>query len=336
MNNKQQQVRVLTRRNALRILGSAIALPSGILALRKLASSPLPVQWQGEALGAQANLTLWHPNPRFARRTIIRIYSEVKRLEGIFSLYRNDSEISRLNREGYLVVPSRELVEVLELSRQIANTSGGAFDPTIQAIWNVYAEHFSSSHAAHGTPDPKRLAKACKLVNFAEMDVGSRGINFTRKGMLLSLNGIAQGYITDYITDLLRNEGFDNAMVELGETRALGVAPDGQPFIVNLINPIEPGFVNRSILLSNEALSVSGGYGTPFSAIGTHHIFDPITGNSANRLLDAAVIAPSAMIADALSTAIYVAGEQVASKLLSVYPSSYAVVTQLDGAILKI
>ena len=336
MNSKQRQIRRLTRRNALKILGSAIGLPVSILGVRNFASSPMLVQWHGEALGAEASLSLWHPNPRVARQAVIMIGSELRRLESIFSLYQTDSEILRLNKEGKLSLPSREFVEVLDVSAKIYNVSDRAFDPTIQPLWDLYSKHFSAERSNNATLETERIVAACKLVSFAEVEVGSQAINFSRKGMALSLNGIAQGYITDYITDLLRNEGFDNAMVEMGETRALGAAPDGQPFIVNLMNPIQPSLIDRSVSLTNEALSVSGGYGMLFSERGAHHIFDPLTGNSANRLLDVSVIAPSAVIADGLSTAIYVAGEQAAKNIIGSYPSARATLTRVDGSTIQL
>jgi thiamine biosynthesis lipoprotein len=149
--------------------------------------------------------------------------------------------------------------------------------------------------------------------------------------MAITLNGIAQGYITDRITDLLRHEGFEHAMVELGETRALGASPDGQPFQVGLMNPASPGLVDRTVALADQALSVSGGYGLRFGG-DAHHIFDPATGRSANRLLDVAVIAPRAIHADALSTAIFVAGEELAPAILRAYPPARAMITRTDGS----
>jgi len=323
--------RHVSRRTALRVLGAALALPAGILALRELAGAPIPVQWHGETLGAQSSLTLWHSDPGVARRTITRMRAEVERLERVFSLYRDDSDIARLNRDGRLAAPARDLVVVLEEAQRIADLSGGAFDPTIQPLWNVYEAHFAARGPQAGGPEPRDLSAALALTDYTALDAGPRGIGLARPGMAISLNGIAQGYITDRITDLLRNEGFDHAMVELGETRALGMAPDGQPFEVRLMNPTAPGIADRAVGLADAALSVSGGYGLRFGS-GAHHIFDPATGRSANRLLDVTVIAPRAMLADALSTAIFVAGEASAAAILRAEPSARAIITRSDAS----
>ena len=140
-------------------------------------------------------------------------------------------------------------------------------------------------------------------------------------GMAITLNGIAQGFITDRIADLLRNEGFEHAMVDLGELRALGNHPDGRAWRV--------ATRGSEVALSDNALAVSSGSGTAFEPSGRfHHIFDPASGASANTLREVAVIAPRAMIADALATAICVLGEERGIELLAHYPGARALVTR--------
>jgi thiamine biosynthesis lipoprotein len=287
-------------------------------------------------MGGLASLTLWHPNAGFARQTIMRLRAEIERLEMVFSLSEPKSEISRLNRMGTLAAPSPDLVAVLDAAQAIADVSGGAFDPTVQPLWTLYESHFRDHPDASLGPDRRQLDLALRLVDYTAVETSRRRVSFSRPGMQATLNGIAQGYITDRVADLLREEGFDHAMVEVGETRALGEATDGRPFSIGLRDPTSPGAVNRTVEIVDEALSVSGGYGTRFGASASHHIFEPDTGNSANSLLDATVIAPRAVWADALSTAICVAGERAAPALLAVYPSTRALLTRLDGSVTRI
>jgi FAD:protein FMN transferase len=122
--------------------------------------------------------------------------------------------------------------------------------------------------------------------------------------MAITLNGIAQGYITDRIVDLLRQEGIDRSLVDMGEIRAIGSRPDGSSWIVGLENPAAPGDVARRIALDNQAVSTSGGYGTLLDPAGRfNHIFDPATGASSWRYASVSVVAATATTADALSTA---------------------------------
>jgi thiamine biosynthesis lipoprotein len=323
---------MLTRRHGLKVIAGIMALPLGALALQKLAAHPHYHTWTGESLGGPASLTLWHPNARFAEQTVARVRAEVERLEAVFSLFRADSEISRLNRDGVLVDASPDIVAALTQSHRIAADSGGAFDPTVQPLWRLYEAHFHRHPDAASGPAARAVEAARRLVDYRRIEIGSARIEFSRPGMAITLNGIAQGYITDRVADLLRQEGFEHALVEVGETRALGGSPEGGPWTIAIEDPRHPLSVNRSVDIADAALSVSGGYGLRFGRSALNHIFDPGTGSSAAKVLDVVVIAPRATTADALSTAIFVSGEQAAPGLLAHYPDTRAVLTRLDGS----
>jgi thiamine biosynthesis lipoprotein len=322
----------LTRRRALRVVAAVAGLPLMIAAVRATAPKGQLHSWHGEVLGAVSELTLWHPDAVFAQRTILRVRHEIERFERIFSLYRPDSEISRLNAAGRLVKPTPELRELVEESQRLGALSGGAFDISVQPLWRLYEAHFWSHTAIQ--PDIASRARdvARTLVDFRQIDSGAASIRFARAGMAITLNSIAQGYITDAIADMLRNEGFESAVVDLGEFRTLGRHPDGRPWRLGVRNGATSGSVDRVVELADMALAVSGGYGTTFEPTGRfHHIFDPHTGTSANSLIDVAVIGPRATAANGLSTAICVAGEALASTLLAAYPRTRAILTRLDG-----
>jgi thiamine biosynthesis lipoprotein len=303
-----------------------------IAAVRATAPSGQLFSWQGEVLGALSELTLWHTDAALAQRTILRVSGEIARYEGIFSLYRDDSEISRLNATAALSKPSPELRGLVEESQRLSLLSEGAFDISVQPLWRVYEAHFWS----HSDIQPDIVAKARDvardLVDFRQIDVGAARIAFARAGMGITLNSVAQGFITDSIADLLRNEGFESAVVDLGEFRALGRHPDGHPWRIGIRNGMAAGGIARTVELEDMALAVSGGYGTTFEPTGRfHHIFDPHTGASANGLVDVAVIGPRATVANGLSTAICVAGEDRAPALLAAYPGMRAILTRPDG-----
>jgi FAD:protein FMN transferase len=135
--------------------------------------------------------------------------------------------------------------------------------------------------------------------------------------MAVTLNGIAQGYITDRVADLLRREGMGSVLIDLGETRAVGLHPEARPWRVGLADPADPTQVGRRVELTDAALATSGGYGTVFDAGGRHnHLIDPRSGRSAPARRSVSVMAPGAAIADAASTALALMPEQEASGLL--------------------
>jgi thiamine biosynthesis lipoprotein len=325
--------RRLTRRRAIRIVAAAAGLPLMIAAVRATAPPAQMFHWRGEVLDGLAELTLWHADASLCQRTILKIRAEIARYERIFSLYRPDSEISRLNATGALMKPAPELRALIEESQRFGVMSGGAFDISVQPLWQLYEAHFWSH--AHIVPDIVARAQdvARALVDFRRIETGAGRIAFAREGMGITLNSVAQGFITDAIADMLRNEGFESAVVDLGEFRTLGRHPDGHPWRIGIRNALAASEVDRVIELDDMALAVSGGYGTTFEPTGHfHHIFDPQTGASANRLADAAVIGPRATAATALAVAVCVLGEERAQALVEACPGTRAIVTRSDGA----
>ena len=326
-----------TRRRVIRIMAAAAGLPLTIAAVRATAPPARMFHWQGEVLDAVSELTLWHADAALCRRTIAKVEAEIARYERIFSLYRPDSEISRLNAAGELRRPAPELRALIEEGQRFGNLSAGAFDISVQPLWQLYAAHFWSH--AQIVPDIVARAQdvARQLVDFRRIETGAGRIAFARAGMGITLNSLAQGFVTDAIADMLRNEGFEQAVVDLGEYRALGRHPDGHPWRIGIRNPLAAGAVDRVIELDDTALAVSGGYGTTFEPTGHfHHIFDPHTGASANKLADAAVIGPRATAANALAVAICVVGEEHAQALLDACPGMRAIVTRPDGVAVAI
>lgn len=260
--------------------------------------------WRGVALGADAMLQIHHPDARLAQRLIERSIAEVHRLERAFSLYRADSAISTLNRQGFLMNPPIDFLRLLARSEHFSRLTNGAFDATVQPLWQLYAAHFGRPHHDSGGPsDTARLA-AMTLVGHTGVDIGTRRVRFSRAGMGLTLNGIAQGYITDRVAELLLNSGIDQALVDMGEITALGQRPGGGPWEIGLEDPTSPDRIAQTLAVRNVAVATSGGYGTRFDlARRFNHIFDPASGTTSSRYLSVSVVAPRATDADALSTA---------------------------------
>ena len=303
-----------------------------IAAVRATAPAGQLFNWQGEVLGALSELTLWHTDAALARRTILKIRGEIARYERIFSLYQADSEISRLNAAGALPRPSPELRALIEDGQRFGVLSEGAFDISVQPLWQLYEAHFWSHADIQSDLATRAQDIARDLVDFRRINTGAGRIAFAREGMGITLNSIAQGFITDAVADMLRNEGFVSAVVDLGEFRTLGRHPDGHAWRIGIRDALAASGVARIIELDEMALAVSGGYGTTFEPTGRfHHIFDPQTGASANKLADVAVIGPRATAANGLATAICVAGEERAANLLAACPGTRAILTRPDG-----
>jgi thiamine biosynthesis lipoprotein len=292
------------RRRFITIAAAATGLPLLLLPRGRAAGAPWLRIWTGSALGADAMLQIHHPDPAVADRLIERSLAEAQRLERVFSLYRTDSALSRLNRDGHLDDPPFDLLRLLGECARFSTLTDGAFDATVQPLWNLYAAHFARPDANPAGPSRVAIETELTRVGHARVLLDARRIEFASPGMAVTLNGIAQGYVTDRIVDLLRDAGIASALVDMGETRAIGAYPGGQPWSIGLEDPGAPGRVAQRIDLIDRAVATSGGYGTQFDPAGRfNHIFDPSNGTTSWRYAAVSVIAADATTADALSTA---------------------------------
>ncbi|WP_186396642.1 FAD:protein FMN transferase [Stappia sp. TSB10GB4] len=276
------------------------------LAWPAVAATPLQeaVSWRGQALGAPTSLVIYHQDPVAAERLLRQVRSEVDRLEQIFSLYRPGSAISQLNRLGALAMPPSELVALLETCRKAWEVTGGVFDPTVQPLWKVLAEHFSMPGASAGGPTSTEIREALDLVGFDKVSFDQSRVAFGRPGMALTLNGIAQGYITDRAVELLRRSGIEKSIIDLGEIRVLGSKPDGGPWQVGIRDVATPAGRAAAIELVDKAVATSSAAGFSFDAAGRFtHLLNPRTGASVTGDRSVTVTARDAAKADAFSTA---------------------------------
>ena len=321
-----------------RFLGIAAVAAGLALLPGGLRAAGVPVRtWRGVALGADSVLQLAHPDPAEADRLIALCLEEVARLERVFSLYRTDSALARLNRDGVLDAPPADLVRLLSEAAAFSRRTDGAFDPTVQPLWQLYAGHFARPGADPAGPPEAVLRAARELVDHRKLRVEPGRVAFAGRGMAVTLNGIAQGYVTDRVSERLRAEGMTDVLVDLGEIRALGHHPSGRPWSVGLADPLVDGRSAGTLEIADRAVATSGGYGTPFDSAGRFtHLFDPATGGCAREWLAVTVLAPDATTADALSTALSVVPEARAAVLLDRFPGTAARLTRRDGSVLAL
>lgn len=289
-----------TRRRAIAIFAAAAGLP--LLTAAKAASSL--VTWQGQALGAPATLILNHDDRARAERLIDAVVAEVARLERVFSLYRDDSALSELNRVGTMVAPPQDLVALLGSCQEYWTISGGAFDPTVQPLWTLYRDHFTLPEADPSGPSAGKIRDTLETIGLQGIRFNRDRIVLTRPKMALTLNGVAQGYITDRIVDLLRDAGVTSSLVDMGEDRAIGSRSDGTPWRIGLAERQDDESPDAVLEVVDKAVATSSGAGYHFDeAQRFSHILDPRTGEAPSLYKRLTVIADDATTADALSTA---------------------------------
>lgn len=292
----------ITRRRLITVAAAAIGLP---LILKAGSAQARLITWEGTTLGAPSSIKLVATDEAQARAAIDAALAELERLEAIFSVYRADSVLSSLNRDGKLDNAPADFVALLDKSLELARVSGGAYDPTIQPVWQTYFRHFTAANPAADGPSQRELDAAMALVGWHNVEISGRRVAFARPGMALTLNSGAQGYITDRVTEVLRSHGFDRMLVDMGEPRALSTKADGSAWRIGIANPADPTQAITEIEVVDKAISTSGGYGTLFDDAGRFtHLIDPRSGRTAPALVGVSVVADTATRADGLSTAL--------------------------------
>lgn len=262
----------------------SIAAAGGVLAGSPALAAAPSAFWKGRALGAGASMQLVGLDSADASAIFARVEAEILRLEKVFSLYLPDSEVARLNASGTLNGPSFDLLQVLSLSDRLNRATDGAFDPTVQSVWQAKATGADA-------------ATAQDLVGWQHVQFDSAQVRLGA-GQSITLNGIAQGYITDKIAALLRAQGLRDVLVDMGEVVGLGHRPDGTAWKMGVAAP--DGTLLHRVQLSDRALATSAANGTVLAD--GPHILDPKGGRTAHGIVS--VSAPSAALADGLSTAL--------------------------------
>jgi len=308
----------------LRTLAGRVIEPSRGVALQS-------VTRKTRALGTRITLTALHARRETAANALDAAVEEMMRVDEVLSIYRTQSELYRLNRDCSLHDPHPYLTDVLRTAREVAERSNGAFDITVQPLWELYArtaqvESLSGSRA---------IAEARRHVDWRKVHVSAMRVSFDSPGMAATLNGIAQGYAADRALAVLREHGIEHALVNTGELGALGSNAARKPWQVGIQHPRHEDAYIALAALQDRCLSTSGDYATTFTKdYAHHHIFDPKTGDSPRELSSVSVLAPSGTDADALSTAVFVLGVKRGLDLIHDLPNTDVLLVKKDGAML--
>ena len=242
--------------------------------------------------------------------------AEISRLDELLSTGMEDSEISQLNRNGETIL-SDDPAYLYERSLEVNKMTDGAFDPMIYPLMEAWG--FTTREYA--VPDQEMLLRLLDLTDLSDVSYSPEDhhIVFEKEGMAIDFGGIAKGYTSASVIDILKEKGIGHAVISLGgNVQVLGTKPDGTLWKVAIRDPQNiSGFIGIA-QVSDKAVITSGGYERFFEENGKiyHHILDPSTGYPAeNGLLSVTVISEDGTLADALSTALYVMGLEPAEQV---------------------
>lgn len=255
---------MINRRRVLAVLASFAALPA----------QAVTQSWKGQAFGADVSIDLSGPR-EVAEAALDEARLLIQKVERLFSLYDPTSELVRLNAQGHAQVSER-FAELLTLADAAYHLTDGLFDPSVQPLWRALANE-------------EDTVAARALVGWDKVRIQGRRVQLGT-GQALTFNGIAQGYATDLVTDVLRQHGFSQTLVNIGEHRGLG-----GPWRLGLEDPIHGFMGTRTI--TGRAVATSSPMATPLGGAG--HI---VQAQHMPRWSTVSIEAESAAMADALST----------------------------------
>lgn len=250
----------------------------------------------------------------------------VERVEDQLTVYRDHSEVQRVNRAALAgpVEVEAGLFGLLELCGRVHAASEGAFDPTSGPLSRVWG----FARRAGATPDEAARRAALDSVGWpgVALDPEQRTVRFLRSGAELNFNSSGKGYALDRVGESLAAAGVRHSLTHGGRSTLLArgssvLRPEGG-WLAGLRDPTRPERRLAEIVLRDEALSTSGS-GTQFfvhNGKRRGHLIDPRTGWPAEGLYSATVVARSAAEADALSTAAYVLGVEGTERLVARWP----------------
>ena len=313
---------MITRRHFL--AGTAGA----VLTSRWSAAAPLvPVTRSSRALGAAVQITLFHDTADVAAKAAEAALTEIDRIDRLLSLYRPDSQISILNRDGKIDDAHADLLAILGKCQSLSEVTASAFDITVQPLWDLYAK----AKKAGKLPSEDELAAARTKVDYRKLKIEGNRVRL-EPDMAITLNAIAQGFAADAAAGILRRAGVRHAMIDTGEIATIGGKPDGEPWSIGIQHPREKDAYIAVAKLKDRCLSTSGDYATTFTDDRAyHHIFNPATGRSPDDFASVTIVAGSATEADSLSTACMVMGLDRSLKLIRALKQVEAMFVFKDG-----
>lgn len=256
----------INRRSFLTIAAAAAAAAGPVWAATS--------RWRGIAFGSDAEISLRGPEAD-SDQALTAALDVLERAEALFSLYRPDSMLSVLNRDGR-IAPQGQFVELLRHCDRIHHATGGQFDPTVQPLWQALARGGD-------------IQAARDLIGWGKVAISPPQLAL---GQALTLNGIAQGFATDMVSMALADHGFTETLINIGEFRAgdghwqIGIEDPGH-------GPIrQANLTRRAIATSSPNVTMVGGIPHILAPKGTSHLWSTIS-----------VEADTAVVADGFSTA---------------------------------
>lgn len=256
------------------------------------------------ACACDISVGLQHPQDKvWAQQQAQRAIAEIRRIEAKYSRYQDTSIVSRINAAAGLhpVELDAETLSLIDFADRMHEQSDGLFDITS----GVYRQIWDFQKAQ--CPSPGQIDAIRPLVGWTQVQREGAQLFLPRQGMQIDFGGLGKEYAADRAALVLRQQGVQHALVNLGgDIASVGTKPDGQPWTAGIRHPRDPAQIMASLQLFGQALATSGDYERYFEHAGQRycHIINPQTGWPVQHFRSVSVVAPSCLLAGAVGTTV--------------------------------
>lgn len=266
-------------------------------------------------MGTNVEISIYPPDEEALKAA----FNEIKKIDNLMSIYKNDSEVSSLNRQGEMKV-SPETLEVIKRALEFSRITGGAFDISCKPLIDLWKK----ARKEGKVPSKEEINKALSLVGYEKIILEGNLVSFKERGMEIDLGGIAKGYAVDKAIEVLKKKGIKRALINAGgDLYALGEPPEGKKWSIGIQHPRNQNELFSVIKLRDKGVATSGDYRRYYTIEGKRysHIINPKTGETVQDVpMSVTIVAADATTADALATGVFVLGATKGIELINTLP----------------
>ena len=289
-------------------------------------------------MGSQLRLAAWSDDEPATVAAFDDVFREFDRLDALLSVWREGSDVLRMNAAAgdHPVPVSGDTRAVLLAARQASEWTGGKFDVTFGALTDIWKFDHDQDNSV---PDADAIRARLPLVDFHVVEVdGAAGTAFiSRKGSRVHLGGVGKGYAVDRGVEILRGRGVKDFVIQSGGDLFVSGLNNGAPWRLGINDPRgKAGESFATVDLSDGTFSTSGDYERFFMKDGTryHHLIDPDTGEPARGCRSVTIVSNRAVLADVLSTGVFILGPTEGMALIEKLPDVEGVIVSSTNQVL--
>lgn len=288
-------------------------------------------------MGSQLRLAAWTTDEARAIATFERAFKEFDRLEHLLSIWKDGSDVVRMNKHAGItpVAVSDDTLNVLRQAAEGSALTRGKFDITFGALSDIWRFDHDQDNTV---PDRQLIEARLTRIDYraVQIDGTARTAFITRPNMRVHLGGIGKGYAVDRAVALLKSAGFADFMIQAGGDLYVAGSNGGVPWTLAIADPRGTHEPFATLQITNGTFSTSGDYERFFMKDGKryHHLIDPDFGEPATGCRSVTIVAARAVLADVLSTGVFILGPDEGMKLIETLPDVEGVIVTADNDVL--